>query len=583
MAQRHFWLLFLALSALVLATRLTMAPGQLLTFDDVNLAYSVGHFDVRVSQPQPPGYPLFVMEMRLLYWLRVRRAEHILLALGIAGSIAALGLLMRLGNRMLGGLAGFYAACLTIFHPVFWQTGVASALRMQLAVVSLAVAAACWRAWRGDVRWVMWSAVALGIGAGIRPETGPLLFPLWAAAALQAPVSWRERGRALGIMAGVVLLWLVPAMIASGGPVSYIKTNLEYISEQGSVSSELFGASQAKAHTTIWRLAVWTGFGILGWGLPAVLAWRRREGWGVRREWMAFLLAWFLPPFLFAIAVHVEDPGQVLAMLPPVSLLGGYLIQRALDTTDVWISRWHTLTLSAATLAVAWIVRFHYGWFLVLWVPPVALAAGLLLKIDQIKSTGHPPRLVVFLYILAPILIVDLTAFDFHGWYYKGESASVLDQALDDLNTALELTSREAVEATAWTDDHAIRQLRRLAAERAGQTVVIFEQGITTWRKAAYYVPAVPVIVLEHKRIRSSPPVLAIWKANRQEAFSQGGWPLHVALGASSRIVWLLNPRTEFYRLVQQAFAPAAADPVYFTDLPRESGSRLLGEYDLAW
>src|SRR5208337_3736712 len=164
---------------------------------------------------------------------------------------------------------------------------------MQLAVVSLAVAAACWRAWhddgRGDGRWVLWSAVALAAGAGVRPETGPLLFPLWAAAALRAPVSWKARAQALAAMAGVVLLWLVPTMAASGGPAAYVKTNLEYVSEQASVSSELFGATQAKAHATFWRLIVWTGFGILGWAMPAVLAWRRKGGWGIEREWMAFL------------------------------------------------------------------------------------------------------------------------------------------------------------------------------------------------------------------------------------------------------------------------------------------------------
>ncbi len=573
--------------SLVLATRLPLAPGQLLTFDDVNLAYSIGHFDVRVSQPQPPGYPLFVMEMRLLNWLHFRRAEHILLALGMGGSIAALVLMVLFGNRMLGGQAGFCAACMMLFHPVFWQTGVASALRMQLAVISLAVAAACWRAWHGDGRWVLWSAVALAVGAGIRPETGPLLLPLWAAAALRAPVSWKARAQALAVMAGVVLLWLVPAMAASGGPAVYVKTNLEYVSEQASVSSELFGATQAKAHATLWRLLVWTGFGILGWAMPAVLAFRRKGGWGIQREWMLFLALWLLPSLLFAIAVHVEDPGQVLAMLPVVSLFGGYLMSRALDNLDYWVSRCHALTLSLATLAVAWIVRFHYGWFLLLWIPPVALAAGLLLKLAQTKNAGYPPRVMMLGYLMTPVMILNLTAFNFHGWYYKGESAggwqASLDQALADLNTGLELTSHEAMEKTLATDDHTLRQVKRLAAERPGQTVVVFEQGMTTWRKATYYAPDVPVVVLEHKRIRTSPPAMAIWKGSRQEALSHGAAPLRFTLPAGARIVWLLNPRTEFYDLVQQAFAPTAADPVYVTDLPQGTGSRLLGEYELVW
>lgn len=571
----------------MLATRLPLAPGQLLTFDDVNLAYSIGHFDVRVSQPQPPGYPLFVMEMRALYWLRFRRAERILEVLALAASIAALVLLARFGNRMMGGQAGFCAACLLLFHPAFWQTGVTSALRMHLAVISVAVAAACWRAWQGEVRWVVWSAIILAVGAGIRPETGPLLFPLWAVAALLSPTSWKVRGQALAAMAGVVLLWLAPTVIASGGPVSYVRTNLEYVSEQAAMTSELFGATQAKAQATLWRLITWTGFGILGYTMPAVLAWRRKQGWAIDRGWIAFLALWFVPPMVFALSVHVEDPGQTLAMLPPVTLLGGYLVSRALDNLEREVSRWHTLTTWLATVAVAWIAASLQGWLVVLWVFLASLSAALLLKLGQTKNAGYPPRFAMLVILLAAASVLNVMAFNFHGWYYRGQSAAgwraSLEKSLEYMSAALELTSREAVERTLSTDDHALRQIRSLAAARAGQTVVVFEEGMTTWRKAAYYLPDVPVVVLEHKLIRSSPPTVGVWKGSRQESFSHGAPPLRVAVPAGSRIVWLLNPRTEFYALVQQAFAPASADPVYFTDLPAQSGSRVLGEYELAW
>lgn len=93
MPGRRSWLLFLLLAGLVLVTRAPMAPGRILTFDDVKLAYSIGHFDVGVSQPQPSGYPLFVVEMRLLHMLHISRAEHILLTLGFPASVAALALL----------------------------------------------------------------------------------------------------------------------------------------------------------------------------------------------------------------------------------------------------------------------------------------------------------------------------------------------------------------------------------------------------------------------------------------------------------------------------------------------------------
>ena len=282
---------------LIFATRWPLAPGQLFTFDDVNLAYSIGHFDIRMSQPHPPGYPLFVLEMRMLSWLHFRRAESILLALALLGSVAALMLVCYCGDRMLGTDSGFWAAWILVLHPVFWHAGVTSALRVQLAVVSLAAGTCCWNAWRapdvpGGERWVTWSALAIGIGAGIRPETGPLLFPLWAVSALRAPISWRARGKALGVMAATVLVWLLPSMMASGGPVNFIRANLDYVSDQASVSSGLFGASDTRWRTSVTRLLVWTFCGVLAWTLPAVLAWRRKGGWGFGWDRVAFLSLW---------------------------------------------------------------------------------------------------------------------------------------------------------------------------------------------------------------------------------------------------------------------------------------------------
>src|SRR4051795_13185867 len=104
---RSRWFLLIFFGFFVVATRLPLAPGQLFTFDDVNLAYSVGHYDIRVSQPHPPGYPLFVLEMRILSWLRFKRAESILLVLAVLGSILALLLAVHCGNRIFGGDSGF--------------------------------------------------------------------------------------------------------------------------------------------------------------------------------------------------------------------------------------------------------------------------------------------------------------------------------------------------------------------------------------------------------------------------------------------------------------------------------------------
>jgi hypothetical protein len=628
---RRPWFVLILFSLSIFATRWPLAPGQLFTFDDVNLAYSIGHFDIRMSQPHPPGYPLFVMEMRVLSWLRFRRAESILLTLALLGSVAALMLVYDCGNRILGADSGFWAACILVLHPVFWHSGVTSALRVQLAIVSLAVGACCWNAWRGDARWVTWSALAIGIGAGIRPETGPLLFPLWAVCALRAPLSWRERGKALGVMAATVLVWLLPAMLASGGPLNFIRANLDYVRDQASVSSGLFGASDDRWRTSITQLLVWTFCGVTAWALPAVLAWRWKSGWDLGWNRIAFLSLWLLPSLLFAIVVHVEDPGHTLAMVPVVSLVGGYLVNRALENSNVWGPRWQVAAMMLATWAFlrvfegmdvvfplvagyllfralesgeGWVPRLrgvamvlatwavirildrHDDVYAIQWLTVLFLAMGLVLKLVPAGSLNAAPRLPAIVLALAPILFINYTFFYHRGWYFKGAATkgyeAFWEQTWADINSGFALTSLDQIRATLAVDDASLKETRRLIAERPGKTVVIWERGLTAWRKVAYYSSAVEVVVLEHKKIRSgSPPVIAIWKGAQLERRLPAGAPLQ--LPAGTRIVWLLQPQTDFLQLVQQNLPLVQAGPVYWTELPPESGSRQLGEYQLVW
>jgi hypothetical protein len=90
--------------------------------------------------------------------------------------------------------------------------------------------------------------------------------------------------------------------------------------------------------------------------------------------------------------------------------------------------------------------------------------------------------------------------------------------------------------------------------------------------------------VLEHKKIRGgTPPVIVAWQGGKPLGRQQGATPLRLQLAPGSRVIWMLNPRTDFHSLVSSNFPVTEAGTVAFTDLPAEHGSRTLGEYEIAW
>jgi len=79
------------------------------------------------------------------------------------------------------------------------------------------------------------------------------------------------------------------------------------------------------------------------------------------------------------------------------------------------------------------------------------------------------------------------------------------------------------------------------------------------------------------------PPAIALWQGPRLMRTLRGAAPLRLDLPAGARIIRMLNPRTDFYRLAQQNFTPSPSGSLGFTGLPTAGGSQIPGEYELAW
>ncbi|MDX2179182.1 MAG: hypothetical protein SFV18_06285 [Bryobacteraceae bacterium] len=502
----------LALAALVVATRAPLFEKQLFSFDDVNLAYAVGELDVRKSQPHPPGYPLFVLQMRALDWLRVKRAESQLQALSILGSIASLAAMVLGFRRPLGQPAAVLGALLLLFHPSFWYAGLTSALRVQLALVSIAVAAACWRARAGEPGWVTRSAWIFGLGAGIRPELAVALFPLWAWTSWRG---WKHLLPAFGV-------WIVPLLWLSGGPSEYAQATFEYLADQASLTSAIFGATESLWRRSLVWLFVWIFTGCVGWTATLILAAGR-----LREVPWAFFAIWTVPPLLFYGIVHVADPGQTLAIVAPVCLLGGWIVARAAERLAGRGS--HRVVGVAMLLPVALA--------LALWIRhpreaiAVTFAAGVAGGLAMRRPGSRVPLAQAALLLIGPVYFLDAVEFFYPKWYYEGPG--ILGALLQDIHSGWSATTYHQMRHTIHADHGQIELVRNLWTPGAA---IVWDKGIVSARKLAYYFPHAPVVERTTKTLDpASPPVLKQWRGPRAEP---------VAHPPPERLIWVLGPQS---------------------------------------
>src|SRR5205807_474198 len=107
--------------------------------------------------------------------------------------------------------------------------------------------------------------------------------------------------------------------------------------------------------------------------------------WGIGGSRWGFLALWLAPSFAFALNVHVEDPGQTLIMGVVVALIGGYLIERAIETMTFEISRGIVWIAVAATLALERAWQFPDEVWRLQWLTVTALGAGMAMKLFRRK------------------------------------------------------------------------------------------------------------------------------------------------------------------------------------------------------
>jgi len=320
--KRWDLLICVGLFVLALLLRVPFRSHVLYHWDSVNFALALEHFDVRLHQPHPPGYFLYVMAGKLV-GLWIGEANSSLVVISITATGLAAIFIFFLARTLWGWQYGLAVALMLLSSPLFWIHGeVALSYMVEAALVCL-IAWLCFRHLVGQDKRLWLSALVLGIAGGFRQNTMVFLIPLWLFAIWR--YRWRRMVAALLTCSLTCMIWLGPMMLLSGGALQYWQA-VSIESSGIARESSLLDLRQVAINGA--RLGAFTFYALVLGIIPLVLGAayfvkRQQCEW---REWMrqpqvqVFCL-WIAPSFLFYLIIHIRQPGHTFTFMPALLLL----------------------------------------------------------------------------------------------------------------------------------------------------------------------------------------------------------------------------------------------------------------------
>jgi len=323
----------LGLFWITVLSRVPFRSHILYHWDSVNFALALEYFDIRLHQPHPPGYVLYILLGRVLNAV-FSDANISLVWISVLFSGLAVSAIFWLGQAMFGRQAGLVAAALALTSPLFWFHGEVALSYITEAFFVTAFAFCCYRQVTGDEGYMLPAAVLLGVAGGFRQNTLVLLVPLWLFSLV--PLHWRQRLIAAATLVLIVGTWMTAMLLLSGGAASYWQA----LSSQtrGNVAISAAGAGASLAINAL-RLATY-GFYALTLGLPFLavalpLSAGRWRKWAREPRWQV-LGVWLVPSLAFYI-LFVQQAGYTFTFMPAVLVILGYLL---VEVSSQLATRW---------------------------------------------------------------------------------------------------------------------------------------------------------------------------------------------------------------------------------------------------
>ncbi len=307
---------------LTVLSRLPFRAAMLNDHDAVNYALALEHFDMRLHQPHPPGYILYILLGRAFNLIF---DDHLtaLLCFSIVFSGLAVVAVYLAGREAFSQRVGAIAALLLATSPAFWLRGEIAAPYTADLLASALVGWLCYRVLiTSGRRLVFVTALALGLVGAFRPQTSVFLFPLFLYALHQRP--WKTIVGAI-ILAGVVFgAFFLFSVIASGGLAAFVLSMRVIVPIFWSTETMVRSATLARYAKNL-QMILRYAFRITG-ELIAALALlgyatrpNRLQFW--RNPKLRFLTIWILPTWIVYTLIWPGNLGTAFVYMTPAFLL----------------------------------------------------------------------------------------------------------------------------------------------------------------------------------------------------------------------------------------------------------------------
>jgi hypothetical protein len=292
--------------------RIPFRASYLVNWDSVNFALGIESFNLETHQPHPPGYLGYVVLGRIIDWF-VGDPVAALTGISVVAGAAATMWVYVLGTRIVSERAALIAAGLFGTSPLVWYYSEVPLTYIVEVALALPLVILVFEARRHKkTRYLLVATVLLALMGAVRQTSLILFLPLLVYGAIG--FSRKVKIQCAAVLGVLVMIWLVPLLIMSGGPVNYLQISRQLAELTGGATWLGAGAGVLQNFVVV-TVALVLGMHVALLAIP-VERFSHATSPPLATDDRRLLIVWGLPALVTYLFIHSGQLGYVLPLLP---------------------------------------------------------------------------------------------------------------------------------------------------------------------------------------------------------------------------------------------------------------------------